>query len=145
MPQAASQQIRQGVFEGGAFFLRKKVPPAKLRLFAFFSQFVELGISEIQSDVYRDFDEVEDIEEEAEVEDEAGGAHRGDLDYFAGDTEGVAYEEEDFEEEAFAFGGAGDPGFADGDRPGETEAEYCEGFEEIGDEFHFLVSFALVK
>ena len=78
----------------------------------FLSKTVELDIAEVERDVDRNLDEVENVEEEAQVEYESRAAAAG-LDYLAGDTAGITDQKENLEEEALAFRGAGDKRLAD--------------------------------
>lgn len=78
----------------------------------FLSETVELDIAEVERDVDRNLDEVENVEEEAQVEYESRAAAAG-LDYLAGDTAGITDQQENLEEEALALRGAGDKRLAD--------------------------------
>ena len=91
------------------------------RLFALrgfgFCELVELDVSEIQCYVNRNFDEVEHVEEEAQIEDEARAVHRDDLYNLSRDTERVAYQQEYLEEQALSLCRARYVGLADRNRP----------------------------
>ena len=116
---------------------------AVLQLFLCFESLalaVELDVAEIERDVDRDLDEVQNIEEEAEVEDESGAAV-ADLNYLARDSARVADEQENLKEEALALRGLGNERLADRDRPRETEAEYGQCFKKISYKWHWFVPF----
>ena len=86
-------------------------------------------------------DEVQHIEKEAEIEEEAR-APLGDLNDLSGDAAGIANEQEHLEKQAFALGRAGDDGLADGDWPGEAKAENRQCFEQICN--HNLTNFLFI-
>lgn len=94
-----------------------------------FSLHIELFVSEIKSNIDGDFDEVKYIEKEAEIEDKARRAHIEHLYDLACDSECIADEQEYFEKQALSLCGTGYVGLTNGNRPGETEAEYCQSFE----------------
>lgn len=91
----------------------------RLNGFSFFAEFIQFSVTEIERNVNGYFNEVQYVEEEAEIEHkgaEAGccGITEGrDLNYFSRDTESISYEKEYFEEQRFTFCGSGNKGFAD--------------------------------
>ena len=89
---------------------------------------IQLLVAEIERHVNRDFDEIQHVVEEAQVEQESA-APAGDLNYLSDDAAGIADEQEDLKEQALALGGAGNDGFADGNRPGQTETEDGQCFQ----------------
>ena len=68
------------------------------------------------------------FEKEAEVEQKSAAA-AGHLDNLADDTAGISDEQKDLEKQALPLCGAGNNGFADGDRPGQAEAENSQRFQ----------------
>ena len=99
-----------------------------LRELCYGSCLVESYVAEVEGNVYRDLDKVQNVEEKAEIEDKSGAAERGELHAFADDAESVADEQEDFKEKAFALCRARDQRFANGDRPGQTETKNRQRF-----------------
>ena len=93
-----------------------------------FSSFVKLFVSEIQRNINGNFHKVKNIEKEAEVEQKSAAA-AGHLDNLADDTAGISDEQKDLEKQALPLCGAGNNGFADGDRPGQAEAENSQRFQ----------------
>ena len=89
---------------------------------------IQLLVAEIERHVNRDFDEIQHVEEEAQVEQESA-APAGDLNDLSDDAAGIADEQENLKEQALALGGAGNDGFADGNRPGQTETEDGQCFQ----------------
>ena len=91
------------------------------RLFALrgfgFCELVELDVSEIQCYVNRNFDKVQRVEEEAQIEDEARAIHCDDLYNLSRDTERVAYQQEYLEKQALSLCRARYVGLADRNRP----------------------------
>ena len=85
-------------------------------------------VSEIKRDVDRDLNGIQNIEEEAEEEQEAGRAVDG-LHDLAGNAAEIADQQEDLKKQALALGRAGDQRFADGDRPRQAEAENRQRFK----------------
>ena len=85
-----------------------------LNRLSFISQFVELGVAEIKSDVNGDLDKVKNVKHEAENKDHRAERTRSlkrvtercDLNRFAGNSEGVADQNEDFKEKTFSLGGS---------------------------------------
>ena len=65
-------------------------------------KFIELLISEIERNIYRDFYEIEHIEEETEIEEEAGGSAYC-LYNLSRDAACIAYEQENLKEKALAL------------------------------------------
>ena len=74
-------------------------------------QLVEFAVSEVESNVYRDLDKVQNVEEEAEEKDESRAAACS-LDDLSRDSESIADEEKDLKEETLALGCAGNDRFA---------------------------------
>ena len=89
----------------------------------FFSQPVQPAVAEIEAGVDAHGDEVDDVEDHHIVEMAA--------DEFAGNAEGVADQQEYFKDQAFPFGGAGHPGFVNGDGPGDPKADDHNHFKQL--------------
>ena len=87
-----------------------------------FSGFVQLHITEIQSHVDGDFDEVQEIKGPAQEKDPAVAAV-GKQNKVLGNTEYVSDPDEDLELEGLAFGSAGLPGLVNGQRPAQAKAD----------------------
>jgi hypothetical protein len=93
-----------------------------------FSFFVQLDIAEVESNVDGDFYEVQDVEEPAQVEQEGFRltcSHSiEEKNEFTDNTENIANQQENLEEQALALSCTGNPGLTDRNRPGKTKAEY---------------------
>ena len=96
---------------------------------------VELGVAEVEYDVYSDHGEVENVEEEAEEEDEAvcGICCSGhcDLENLSDNTAGIAQFNEYLEEQTLSFSCSGNVGFTYRQRPLKTETENCKCFKKL--------------
>ena len=94
---------------------------------------VEFFVSEIESNVDCNFDEVQYIEEETQNEYESrfrSDPEKSDgFNYFFNYSAGITYQKKNFKKEAFSFCGTRYPRFTYRERLGKTETEYCQCFK----------------
>ena len=92
---------------------------------------VQLLVAEVERNVDGNLNKVHHIEEPAEIEHEVVTAALRKQDALADDTEDIADEQEHLEKEALALRSSGHPGLADGNRPGNAEAQDHQSFQKV--------------
>ena len=97
--------------------------------------FIQFYISEIQNHIDCDFCNIQEIECPGQHENPASLRILVVLQEFVDDSEYITNPDEYFKEQALSFCSSGNPGFADGNRPGKSEAQNHQCFQKVADHF----------